>query len=137
MQPIVRAIPAVASASLLVRVRIRLLPLFRARPAVRSSVERCSCACAEVPVSESRLSTVRRPGGRAGVHESRREATVRSVGADLGINPETLRNWMRAAGASRPRGHRRRNRPQPPAPLEAENAALRKAAKHLARETRG
>ncbi len=77
---------------------------------------------------------------------SRPEATIRSVAADLGINPETLRNWVRAAGVSRPRGRRT----QEPAPLEAENAALRKkvreleeereilrkAAKYLAGETR-
>ncbi|MFE3907934.1 transposase [Streptomyces sp. NPDC059153] len=36
----------------------------------------------------------------------RAEATIRQVAADLGINPETLRNWVRAAGASRPRGRR-------------------------------
>ncbi|MGV9963647.1 transposase [Streptomyces olivaceus] len=40
------------------------------------------------------------------LYESRPEATIRSVAADLGINPETLRNWVRAAGASRPRGRR-------------------------------
>ncbi|MFH8490970.1 transposase [Streptomyces longisporoflavus] len=43
------------------------------------------------------------------LYESRPDATIRSVAADLGINPETLRNCVRAAGASRPRG--RRNRP--------------------------
>ncbi|MDX3370652.1 transposase, partial [Streptomyces sp. ME02-6987-2C] len=32
------------------------------------------------------------------LYESRPEATIRSVAADLGINPETLRNWVRAAG---------------------------------------
>ena len=31
------------------------------------------------------------------LYESRPEATIRSVAADLGINPETLRNWVRAA----------------------------------------
>ncbi|MFF3959788.1 transposase [Streptomyces sp. NPDC001890] len=80
------------------------------------------------------------------LYESRPEATIRSVAADLGINPETLRNWVRAAGVSRPRGRRT----QEPAQLEAENAALRKkvreleeereilrkAAKYFARETR-
>lgn len=40
------------------------------------------------------------------LYESRPEATIRSVAADLGINPETLRNWVRAAGVSRPRGRR-------------------------------
>ncbi|MFD9543877.1 transposase [Streptomyces sp. NPDC060022] len=57
------------------------------------------------------------------LYESRPEATIRSVAADLGINPETLRNWVRAAGASRPRGRRTQEPAQPPAPLEAENAA--------------
>lgn len=32
------------------------------------------------------------------LYESRPDATIRSVAADLGINPETLRNWVRAAG---------------------------------------
>ncbi|MER6655078.1 transposase [Streptomyces sp. NPDC000971] len=45
------------------------------------------------------------------LYESRPDATIRSVAADLGINPETLRNWVRAAGASRPRGRRTQNRP--------------------------
>lgn len=83
------------------------------------------------------------------LYQSRPEATIRQVAADLGINPETLRNWVRAAGASRPRG-RRGEAPTPPTPLEAENAALRqkvreleeereilrKAAKYFAGETR-
>jgi transposase len=37
------------------------------------------------------------------LYQSRPEATIRQVAADLGINPETLRNWVGAAGASRPR----------------------------------
>jgi hypothetical protein len=32
------------------------------------------------------------------LYESRPEATIRSVAADLRINPETLRNWVRVAG---------------------------------------
>ncbi|MEV7422255.1 transposase [Streptomyces sp. NPDC091212] len=32
------------------------------------------------------------------LYESRPDATIRSAAADLGINPETLRNWVRAAG---------------------------------------
>ncbi|MFD3637558.1 transposase, partial [Streptomyces sp. NPDC058664] len=60
------------------------------------------------------------------LYESRSEATIRSVAADLGINPETLRNWVRAVGVSRPRGRRVEVPAEPPTPLEAENAALRK-----------
>ncbi|MEV4041348.1 IS3 family transposase [Streptomyces umbrinus] len=68
------------------------------------------------------------------LYESRPEATIRSVAADLGINPETLRNWVRAAGASRPRGRRTQEPAQSPAPLEAENAALRKKVRELEEE---
>ncbi|MEU3698370.1 IS3 family transposase [Streptomyces griseoviridis] len=72
--------------------------------------------------------------GAVALYESRPEATIRSVAADLGINPETLRNWVRAAGVSRPRGRRTRELSQPPAPLEAENAALRKKVRELEEE---
>ncbi|MFD3886159.1 IS3 family transposase [Streptomyces microflavus] len=68
------------------------------------------------------------------LYESRPEATIRSVAADLGINPDTLRNWVRAAGVSRPRGRRTQEPAQPPAPLEAENAALRKKVRELEEE---
>jgi len=84
------------------------------------------------------------------LYESRPGATIRSVAADLGVDPETLRNGVRAAGASRPRGRRAQAPAKPPTLLEAENAALRKkiheleeereilrkAAKYFARETR-
>ncbi|WP_374388387.1 IS3 family transposase [Streptomyces sp. D2-8] len=68
------------------------------------------------------------------LYESRPEATIRQVAADLGINPETLRNWVRAAGASRPRGRRTEVPAEPPTPLEAENAALRKKVRELEEE---
>ncbi|WP_424883035.1 IS3 family transposase [Streptomyces sp. SLBN-8D4] len=68
------------------------------------------------------------------LYQSRPEATIRQVAADLGINPETLRNWVRAAGASRPRGRRAEVPTEPPAPLEAENAALRKKVRELEEE---
>ncbi|WP_159765204.1 transposase [Streptomyces sp. HM190] len=32
------------------------------------------------------------------LYQSRPEATIQQVAADLGINPWTLRNWVRAAG---------------------------------------
>ncbi|GAA3797072.1 transposase [Streptomyces coacervatus] len=68
------------------------------------------------------------------LYQSRPEATIRQVAADLGINPETLRNWVRAAGASRPRGRRAELPAEPSTPLEAENAALRKKVRELEEE---
>ncbi|MFJ2443276.1 IS3 family transposase [Streptomyces sp. NPDC087658] len=68
------------------------------------------------------------------LYESRPEATIRSVAADLGINPETLRNWVREAGASRPRGRRAQAPAEPPTRLEAENAALRQKVRELEEE---
>jgi transposase len=84
------------------------------------------------------------------LYQSRPGVTIKQVAADLGVNPETLRNWVRAAGANRPRGRRAEEPAVPPTPLEAENAALRKkvceleeereilrkAAKYFAGETR-
>ncbi|WP_425338000.1 IS3 family transposase [Streptomyces violaceorubidus] len=68
------------------------------------------------------------------LYESRPEATIRSVAADLGVNPETLRNWVRAAGSSRPRGRRAEASLEPPTALETENAALRKKIRELEEE---
>ncbi|MDT9686090.1 transposase [Streptomyces sp. TRM76323] len=68
------------------------------------------------------------------LYQSRPEATIRQIAADLGINPETLRNWVRAAGASRPRRRRAEVPAEPPTPLEAENAALRKKVRELEEE---
>ena len=68
------------------------------------------------------------------LYQSRPEVMIRQVAADLGINPETLRNWVRAAGASRPRGRRAEAAAEPPTPLEAENAALRKKVRELEEE---
>ncbi|WP_406016386.1 transposase [Streptomyces sp. NBC_00984] len=47
------------------------------------------------------------------LYESRPEATIKQVAADLGINAETLRNWIRAAGSGRPRAAVRPPRLQP------------------------
>ncbi|MTE17580.1 IS3 family transposase [Streptomyces sp. TRM43335] len=68
------------------------------------------------------------------LYQSRPEATIRQVAADLGINPETLRNWVRAAGASWPRGRRTEAPAERVTPLEAENAALRKKVRELEEE---
>ncbi|MFF7975744.1 transposase [Streptomyces sp. NPDC007905] len=68
------------------------------------------------------------------MYQSRPEATIRQVAADLGTNAETLRNWVRAAGASRPRGRRAEVSAEPPTPLKAENAALRKKVRELEEE---
>ncbi|MFI1488817.1 IS3 family transposase [Streptomyces sp. NPDC020747] len=68
------------------------------------------------------------------LYRSRPGATIRQVAADLGVNPETLRNWVRAAGANRPRGRRAEIPAEPPTPLEAENAALRKKVRELEEE---
>lgn len=68
------------------------------------------------------------------LYQSRRGATIRQVAADLGVNPETLRNWVRAAGANRPRGRRAEAPAEPPTMLEAENAALRKKVRELEEE---
>jgi transposase len=68
------------------------------------------------------------------LYESRPEATIKQVAADLGINPETLRNWIRAAGAGRPRGRRAAEPPVVPSALEAEVAALRRENAELKKE---
>lgn len=66
------------------------------------------------------------------LYESRPEATIKQIAADLGINPETLRNWIRAAGAGRSRGRRAAAAPSPA--LEAEVAALRRENAELKKE---
>ncbi|MEU0358730.1 transposase [Streptomyces cyaneofuscatus] len=86
------------------------------------------------------------------LYRSRPGATVKSVAGDLGVNTETLRNWIRAADGRRPGA-----RSAPPATsqavgdaAQAELAAarkrireleegrdiLRKAARYCAPETR-
>lgn len=51
-----------------------------------------------------------------------------------GDQPGDLAELVRAAGVSRPRGRRTQEPAQPPAPLEAENAALRKKVRELEEE---
>ncbi|WP_158718124.1 transposase [Streptomyces sp. NRRL F-2664] len=36
------------------------------------------------------------------LYQSRPEATIRQVAADLGINPETLRNWVHSSSRPSP-----------------------------------
>ncbi len=83
------------------------------------------------------------------LYESRPGATIKQVAGDLGINAETLRNWLRAAGTGGRRATAEKSG-QPQTSLEAENAALRRenaelktereilrrAAKYFAGETR-
>ncbi|WP_411130165.1 transposase [Streptomyces sp. x-19] len=40
------------------------------------------------------------------LHRSRPQARIKGLAADLGVSPETLRNWIRVEGATRPRGRR-------------------------------
>ncbi|MGW6262494.1 transposase [Streptomyces sp. NPDC055085] len=60
-------------------------------------------------------------------------ATIEQIAVDLGINPETLRNWIRTAGAS-PRGHRAQMPAELPTPVEAELAAARERIRELEEE---
>ncbi|WP_420716617.1 transposase [Streptomyces sp. H27-H1] len=48
------------------------------------------------------------------MYRSRPGATIRSVAGDLGVNTETLRNWIRAADGHRPGAHS-----SPPAAVQA------------------
>ncbi|WTU86864.1 transposase [Streptomyces sp. NBC_00048] len=86
------------------------------------------------------------------LYRSRPGATIKSVAADLGVNTETLRNWIRAADGRGPGAHS-----APPAAAQADGAGvqaelaaarkripeleeerdiLRKAARYFAGETR-
>ncbi|MBT2545257.1 transposase [Streptomyces sp. ISL-44] len=86
------------------------------------------------------------------LYRSRPGATIRSVAADLGVNTETLRNWIRAADGRHPGAH---SAPSAAAQaggdgvqadlaaawkrireLEEERDILRKAARYFATETR-
>jgi transposase len=75
------------------------------------------------------------------LYQSRPDTTLESVAADLGISRETLRGWVRAAGASRPQGRRSTapstatvSGPGPAASPEAEVAALRRRVRELEEE---
>ncbi len=67
------------------------------------------------------------------LYRSRPGATIRSVAGDLGVNTETLRNWIRAADGRRSSSHS-----TPPAAggnsVEAELAAARRRIRELEEE---
>ncbi|WP_249402414.1 transposase [Streptomyces sp. YIM 121038] len=70
------------------------------------------------------------------LYRSRPGVTIKSVAGDLGVNTETLRNWIRAADGRRPGA-----RSSPPAAIpaggdavEAELAAARKRIRELEEE---
>jgi transposase len=79
------------------------------------------------------------PGFKAdavALFRSRPGVTIAQVAADLGVNAETLRNWIRiderqrgGASASRPA-----SAPVGEGPVEAENAALRRRVRELEEE---
>ncbi|MEU5190161.1 IS3 family transposase [Streptomyces klenkii] len=64
------------------------------------------------------------------LYRSRPGVTIKSVAADLGVNTETLRNWIRAADGRRPGSHSA-VRPAAPASDSAEVTALRKRVREL------
>ena len=76
------------------------------------------------------------------LYHSRPDATIRSVAEDLGVNPETLRNWIRLADGRRSGPAVVRAEPAAAVPgsgsvetpAEAENAALRRRVRELEQE---
>ena len=80
------------------------------------------------------------------LYHSRSDATIRSVAEDLGVNPETLRNWIRLADGRRsgPAVVRAEPATTTSTPgsgsgsaetrVEAENAALRRRVRELEEE---
>jgi transposase len=80
------------------------------------------------------------------LYHSRPDATIRSVAEDLGVNPETLRNWIRLADGRRSGPAVVRIEPtQSTSPqgsgsgsveasVEAQNAALRRRVRELEEE---
>lgn len=69
------------------------------------------------------------------LYRSRPGATIKSVATDLGVNTETLRNWIRAADGRRSGA---RSTPAAPRPdsggVQAELAAARKRIRELEEE---
>lgn len=61
-------------------------------------------------------------------------ATIVSVAVDLGVNAETLRNWIRGAGNASATSPPAAPSKRPDTSLEAENRALRKEVAELRQE---
>ncbi|WLQ42190.1 transposase [Streptomyces laculatispora] len=70
------------------------------------------------------------------LYRSRPGATIKLVAGNLGVNTETLRNWIRAADGRRSASHTTSLAagPAESTPLEAENAMLRKQNAELRQE---
>lgn len=72
------------------------------------------------------------------LYRSRPDATIGAVASDLGVNPETLRNWIRIDDGRRPGYTSATPAPETAAPvpdsLESENTALRKRVRELEEE---
>ncbi|MFJ3310411.1 transposase [Streptomyces sp. NPDC086549] len=80
-------------------------------------------------------STLRRSSRRTrSRYISRPATTIKQIAANLGVNPETLRNWIRDAGSRHPRGRRTEAPVQPQTAVEAELAALRRKVRELEEE---
>ncbi|CCH30625.1 transposase [Actinosynnema sp. NPDC047251] len=65
---------------------------------------------------------------------SRLGATIKSVAQDLGVNHETLRNWIRLDDAQRTEASASTASASAPASPEEENAALRRRIRELEEE---
>ena len=71
------------------------------------------------------------------LYRSRPGATIAAVAADLGVNAETLRNWIRIDDRRRTGSHTPAADPPiaaVPASVESENAALRRRIRELEEE---
>ncbi|MEU4747002.1 transposase [Actinosynnema sp. NPDC023658] len=68
------------------------------------------------------------------LYRSRPGATIKSVAQDLGVNHETLRNWIRLDDAQRTEAPASTASTSAPASPEDENAALRRRIRELEEE---
>ena len=68
------------------------------------------------------------------LYRSRPGATIKSVAQDLGVNHETLRNWIRLDDAQRTEAPASTASASAPASPEDENAVLRRRVRELEEE---